>query len=90
MFTVKEAAEQRPVHVALVAGQLMATIWVFGFTNLDGLPGACLAVLAGTFTAFITYSKLPGTSQDSLRLATFLAAGVSLICLVGLLLAAVN
>ena len=90
MLTFTEAARQRPVAVALATGSLMTTIWAVGFPTLDHLPKAFLAVLAGTLMAYVTYSKQPGPSQKSFRVATFLAVGVILICLVGLLTALVN
>lgn len=90
MLTLTKALKQRAVAMSLGVGGLMATICAVGGTTLPYAPRAAMAVLAGTFTAFATYSRQPGPSRDSFKAATFLTAGISLVCFATLLVMAVN
>ena len=89
MKTFTAVLKQRPVATALGLGGLMASIWMVSFTTLAYAPRACLAVLSGAFTAFLTYDK-SSASRESFRTATLLTAGIGLVCLVGLLVVAVT
>lgn len=90
MYRFLKIAKSRPILIALGAGGIMALIWLISFTALTYAPRIFLALLVGTFTSFLAYSKQQSPSQDSFRVAAFLAAGISLICMVGLLLAIVR
>ena len=90
MLAFTRALRQRPVVMALGVGGLMATMWAVSFTTLTYPPRAALAVLFGTVTSFSTYARQPGPSQKSFRTATWLTVGISLVCFIGLLVAAVS
>lgn len=88
LLTLTKTLRQRPVVLSLSVGGLMATIWLVACTTLAYPPRVALAVLVGAVTSFSTYARQPGPSQDSVRTALFLTFAISLVCLVGMLLAA--